>query len=87
MILTLITALATGLQLIGALAPQVGQSKTVQDIESALALLARVVPSIQNVVDLLQNPGTITQAKVDAAVASMNAHVADWDNRAAATPT
>lgn len=80
-IIALIGALEAGLQLLGGIVPQISGAKTVQEIETALALLAKVVPSVQSIIGLLQNPSTITQAQVDAAVASMDQHVADWDNR------
>jgi hypothetical protein len=80
-IVALIGALVQGLSLISGLIPGIQGSSSVQEIEAALALLAKVVPSVQNIIGLLQNPAGITQAQVDAAVASMDQHVSDWDNR------
>lgn len=82
MIVTLIGALAQGLGLISKLIPGLQGSQTVTDIAAALATLGQVIPGIQNIVTMLQNPSTITQAAVDAAVSKMDADVTAWDNRA-----
>lgn len=82
MILTLIGALAQGLGLISKLIPGLQGSQTVGDISAILSTLGQVVPGIQNIITMLQNPSTITQAAVDAAVAKMDADVTAWDNRA-----
>jgi hypothetical protein len=80
--LAIIGALVQGITLINGVIPSLDTSQTVQDIEAALALLSKVVPSIQSIINLLQSPTPITQAQADAAVALMNQHVTDWDNRA-----
>lgn len=82
MIITLIGALAQGLGLVSKLIPGLQGSQTIDDIEAALSTLGSVIPGIQNIVTMLQNPASITQAQVDAAVSAMDAAVAGWDNRA-----
>lgn len=82
MIPTLIAALVQGLGFVAKLIPALQGSQTVADIEAALGVLAQVVPGIQNIVAMLQNPSTITQAQVDQAVSNMDALVTGWDNRA-----
>ena len=82
MIATLIGALSQGLGLIAGLIPGLQGSKTVSDIEAALGVLSQVVPGVQNIIAMLQNPASITQDQVDQAVSNMDALVTAWDNRA-----
>ena len=69
---TIVSAILAGLNAIAGVIPQLQGSKTLNEIEGALEVLGKVLPNIQSLVEVAKNPGSVTQADMNAAVSKMD---------------
>ena len=52
----------------------------ISGVIAGLQAIVQLFPQVQALIDMLNNPSSVTQADVDKAVAAMDAAVANWDS-------